>query len=118
MELKNTVRLSELDWLRVILIFAVFLHHVCMPFNGDNWHIMNNDSSKVLDDIMVYFEQFRLPILFFISGVGSVILLSKITVVKFIKDKFLRLFIPLLVGSLLVIPLKTMKSQLITACQI
>jgi glucan biosynthesis protein C len=104
MELKNTVRLSELDWLRVILIFAVFLHHVCMPFNGDNWHIMNNDSSKVLDDIMVYFEQFRLPILFFISGVGSVILLSKVTVVKFIKDKFLRLFIPLLIGSLLVIP--------------
>jgi glucan biosynthesis protein C len=104
MELKNTVRLYELDWLRVILIFAVFLHHVCMPFNGDNWHIMNNDSSKVLDDIMVYFEQFRLPILFFISGVGSVILLSKVTVVKFIKDKFLRLFIPLLIGSLLVIP--------------
>ncbi len=104
MELKNTVRFSELDWLRVILIFAVFLHHVCMPFNGDGWHIMNSESSKVLDDIMVYFEQFRLPILFFISGVGSVILLSKITVVKFIKDKLLRLFIPLLVGSLLVIP--------------
>jgi len=104
MELKNTVRFSELDWLRVILIFAVFLHHVCMPFNGDGWHIMNNDSSKMLDDIMVYFEQFRLPILFFISGVGSVILLSKVTVVKFVKDKFLRLFIPLLIGSLLVIP--------------
>ncbi|GAA0818252.1 hypothetical protein GCM10009111_20720 [Colwellia asteriadis] len=75
-----------------------------MPFNGDNWHIMNNDSSKLLDDIMVYFEQFRLPILFFISGVGSVILLAKVTVVKFIKDKFLRLFIPLLVSSLVVIP--------------
>lgn len=104
MEFKNTVRFSELDWLRVILIFAVFLHHVCMPFNGDDWHIMNNDSSKILDDIMVYFEQFRLPILFFISGVGSVILLSKVTVVRFVKDKFLRLFIPLLIGSLLVIP--------------
>lgn len=104
MELKNTVRLSELDWLRVILIFAVFLHHVCMPFNGDDWHIMNNESSKVLDDVMVYFEQFRLPILFFISGVGAVILLSKITIKKFALDKMARLFIPLLVGSLLVIP--------------
>ncbi|ALO36229.1 hypothetical protein CMT41_16930 [Colwellia sp. MT41] len=102
----NTIdsRLTELDWLRVTLIFAVFLHHVFMPFNGDGWHIMNNESSKILDDIMVYFEQFRLPILFFISGVGSVILLSKITVKKFVLDKFLRLFIPLLAGSLLVIP--------------
>jgi glucan biosynthesis protein C len=79
MELKNTSRLSELDWLRVILIFAVFVHHICMPFNGENWHIMNNESSKVLDDVMVYFEQFRLPILFFIAGVGAVILLSKVT---------------------------------------
>jgi hypothetical protein len=104
MELNKTVRLSELDWLRVILIFAVFLHHVCMPFNGDGWHIMNNESSKVLDDIMVYFEQFRLPILFFISGVGSVILLSKVTAKKFILDKVTRLLIPLIIGSLLIVP--------------
>jgi len=107
MALKNTVRLSELDWLRVILIFAVFLHHVCMPFNGDGWHIMNSESSKLLDDIMVYFEQFRLPILFFISGVGSVILLSKVSAKKFTLDKVTRLLIPLLIGSLLIVPPQT-----------
>jgi hypothetical protein len=107
MGLKNTVRLSELDWLRVILIFAVFLHHVCMPFNGDGWHIMNGESSKLLDDIMVYFEQFRLPILFFISGVGSVILLSKVSAKKFTLDKVTRLLIPLLIGSLLIVPPQT-----------
>jgi len=104
MDLKDTARFSELDWLRVILILAVFIHHVCMPFNGDQWHIMNNDSSKVLDDIMVYFEQFRLPILFFISGAGAVILLTKITAKKFVLNKLTRLFIPLIVGILLVIP--------------
>jgi hypothetical protein len=107
MELKNRLRLSELDWLRVILIFAVFFHHVCMPFNGDDWHIMNSESSKLLDDIMVYFEQFRLPILFFISGVGSVILLSKVTVQKFTLDKLTRLLIPLFIGSLLIVPPQT-----------
>ncbi len=104
MEHTKTTRLSELDWLRVILILAVFFHHVCMPFNGDDWHIMNNDSSKVLDDIMVYFEQFRLPILFFISGAGSVILLAKITVKKFVLNKITRLLIPLLVGILFIVP--------------
>ena len=104
MQLKNNQRLPELDWLRVILIFAVFIHHVCMPFNGDNWHIMNTESSKLLDDVMVYFEQFRLPTLFFISGVGAVILLSKISVKKFASDKLLRLLIPLIVGVLLVVP--------------
>ena len=89
MDFNKIKRLPELDWLRVILILAVFLHHVCMPFNGDGWHVVNNESSKILDDIMVYFEQFRLPILFFISGVGSVILLSKLTVKAFAIDKIL-----------------------------
>lgn len=107
MDLKQTVRFTELDWLRVILIFAVFLHHVCMPFNGDNWHIMNSESSKTLDDIMVYFEQFRLPILFFISGVGAVILLSKVSAKQFALDKILRLLIPLFVGLILIIPPQT-----------
>ncbi|MBQ4889557.1 acyltransferase [Shewanella sp. MMG014] len=107
MDLNYDSRYSELDWLRVILIFAVFLHHVLMPFNGDDWHIMNTESSKLLDDTMVYFEQFRLPTLFFISGAGCVILLSKISVKQFFKDKFTRLFIPLLAGSILIIPPQT-----------
>lgn len=97
-------RYHELDWLRVILIFTVFLHHVFMPFNGDDWHIMNNESSKLLDDIMVYFEQFRLPILFLISGAASAILLERKTIKVYTKQRILRLFIPLMVGILIVVP--------------
>jgi glucan biosynthesis protein C len=105
--LNNNTRISELDWLRVILIVAVFCHHVFMPFNGDKWHIMNSESSKLLDDIMVYFEQLRLPTLFFISGVGSVLLLNKIKASQFLRDKLLRLFVPLLVGVLFIVPPQT-----------
>jgi glucan biosynthesis protein C len=97
-------RYSELDWLRIGLIFAVFLHHVFMPFNGDSWHVMNNDSSKLLDDIMVYFEQLRLQSLFFIAGAGSFLLLQKVRVREFLKSKFHRLFVPLLVGMILIVP--------------
>ena len=97
-------RYSELDWLRVILIFAVFLHHAFMPFNGDGWHVMNNESSKVLDDIMVYFEQLRLQTLFFIAGAGSLLLLQKTSAKSFMLSKFHRLFIPLLVGMILIVP--------------
>jgi len=107
MDHKSTVlskRLSELDWLRVILVFAVFLHHVGMPFNGDGWVIMNKDSSKALDDFMVYFEQFRLPTLFMIAGVGAHLLLNKKRPFAFALDKVKRLLIPLLVGILLIIP--------------
>lgn len=97
-------RIAAIDWLRVILIFAVFLHHVFMPFNGDGWHIMNEESSKVLDNTMVYFEQLRLQSLFFIAGLGCTLLLNKMSVKAFLTNKFHRLFIPLLVGMILIIP--------------
>jgi hypothetical protein len=41
---------------------------------------------------------------FFIAGVGSVLLLRKVYPSQFLRDKFFRLFIPLLVGVLLVVP--------------
>lgn len=101
---QNFRRISELDWVRVFVIFAVFLHHVGMPFNGDDWLIMNETSSKLLDDIMVFFEQFRLPILFLVAGAGASLLLNRRTAKAFAWDKVKRLFIPLLVGMLFINP--------------
>lgn len=100
-------RRFELDWLRVASVSLVFLHHVCMPFNGDHWHIMNAQSSKALDDIMVYFEQWRLPLLLIISGAGTMMAFSKRSVWGFVKERVRRLFIPLVVGVLIIVPPQT-----------
>ncbi|WP_105169909.1 acyltransferase family protein [Pseudoalteromonas sp. T1lg23B] len=100
----DKARYSELDWLRVMLILAVFLHHVFMPFNGDGWHVMNRESSKLLDDIMVYFEQLRLQTLFFIAGAGSYLLLQRTTTSTFLMSKFHRLLVPLLIGMMFIVP--------------
>ncbi|CAL2074976.1 acyltransferase [Tenacibaculum sp. 190524A05c] len=103
----TTKRRYDLDWLRVISVFAVFLHHVFMPFNGDEFHIMNSESSKLLDDVMVYFEQFRLPLLFFVSGVGTVFAFSKRNWKEFIIERSKRLLIPLFFGVAILIPPQT-----------
>lgn len=100
-------RRYDLDWLRVIAILAVYFHHVGMPFNGDGFHIMNAESSKLLDDIMVYFEQFRLPLLFLISGTGTVLAFSKRTWKQFFKERSGRLLIPLFFGVLFIVPPQT-----------
>ncbi len=100
-------RYYELDWLRVILILAVFLHHVFMPFNGDDWHVTNADSSKLLDDLMVYFEQIRLPVLFFIAGAGSYLLLQRSSGLAFLKSKIYRLIVPFFIGMMLIVPPQT-----------
>ena len=103
----TTTRRYDLDWLRVIAILAVYFHHLGMPFNGDGFHIMNSESSKLLDDIMVYFEQFRLPLLFLISGTGTVLAFSKRTWKQFFKERTGRLLIPLFFGILCIVPPQT-----------
>ena len=104
----NTLkRRYDLDWLRIIAIMAVYFHHIGMPFNGDDFHIMNATSSKLLDDIMVYFEQFRLPLLFLISGIGTVFAFSKRTWRRFLKERTSRLLIPLFFGVLFIVPPQT-----------
>lgn len=105
--MQKTQRRYDLDWWRVISIFLVFLHHIGMPFNGDDFHIMNETSSKLLDDIMVFFEQFRLPLLFIISGTGTVFAFSKRTWSQFIKERASRLVIPLVFGVLIIVPPQT-----------
>jgi peptidoglycan/LPS O-acetylase OafA/YrhL len=103
----TTTRRYDLDWLRVIAILAVYFHHLGMPFNGDGFHIMNSESSKLLDDIMVYFEQFRLPLLFLISGTGTLLAFSKRTWKQFSKERTGRLLIPLIFGILFIVPPQT-----------
>ncbi len=100
-------RRYDLDWLRVITIIAVYLHHIGMPFNGDHFHIMNAQSSKILDDVMVFFEQFRLPLLFLISGTGTMYAFSKRTWFQFVKERSRRLLIPLCFGIIFIVPPQT-----------
>lgn len=100
-------RRHDLDWWRVIAIFTVYLHHICMPFNGDGYHIMNAESSRVLDDIMVFFEQIRLPLLFLISGTGTVFAFSKRSWWQFVKERGYRLLVPLVFGVLVIVPPQT-----------
>ncbi|MBJ2174435.1 acyltransferase [Aureibaculum sp. A20] len=105
--MKEIKRRYDLDWLRVIAILAVYFHHIGMPFNGDKFHIMNTDTSKILDDIMVFFEQFRLPLLFLVSGAGTIFAFSKRTWIQFLKERSTRLLIPLVFGVLFIVPPQT-----------
>jgi len=105
--LEKKFRRYDIDWFRVIAILAVYLHHVGMPFNGDKFHIMNSESSQLLDDIMVFFEQFRLPLLFLISGTGTMFAFSKRSWIQFLKERSKRLLIPLIFGTLFIVPPQT-----------
>ncbi|QCW99685.1 acyltransferase [Aggregatimonas sangjinii] len=105
--MQQSQRRYDIDWWRVIAIIAVYLHHICMPFNGDGYHIVNAESSKVLDDVMVFFEQIRLPLLFLISGTATVFAFSKRSWWQFVRERSYRLLIPLVFGLLFIVPPQT-----------
>lgn len=86
---------------------GVLFFHSAMPFVAEwEWHIKNKETSNLLLEFNFFLSRFRMPLLFFISGAVTHIMLQKRTTVQFIGLRFKRLFIPLLFGVLLIVPLQ------------
>lgn len=98
-------RQAYLDWLRIAAILGVIFFHSAMPFVQDeNWHVFNKERSDLLSEFNFWLSRFRMPLLFFISGAVSYYMLIKYDGKYFIKQRFLRLMIPLLFGMLVIVP--------------
>ena len=96
---EKTNRLFELDWLRVLAIFTVFIYHSLRFFTIEDWHVKNPSTYGSLEILANYLEIWMMPLIFMISG-ASVFLATRKNkpIRKFIWDKILRLLVPLLVG--------------------
>ncbi|KQC31780.1 glucan biosynthesis protein [Flagellimonas eckloniae] len=98
------MRRYDLDWLRVIVFGLLIFYHVGMFFVPWGWHVKNNVTYDWLRWPMIFLNQWRLPILFVISGMGTYYALGKRSLWKFNLERYLRLGIPLGVGMLLIVP--------------
>jgi glucans biosynthesis protein C len=97
------MRKNELDWLRVILFGLLIFYHVGMFFVPWEFHIKNNEIYPGLRYPMLFLNQWRLPLLFVISGMGTCFALGKRTAGQFAGERFTRLMVPLLVGMLVIV---------------
>lgn len=96
-------RRHDIDWIRVMVFDLLILYHVGMFFVPWGWHIKNNVISEAFVVPMAFINQWRLPILFVISGMGTRFALSYRTGGEFISERTKRLLIPLLFGSLIIV---------------
>ncbi|MBI4852142.1 MAG: acyltransferase family protein [Acidobacteria bacterium] len=94
----------ELDWLRIIAIVILLFYHVGMAFVSWSWHIKNQETSTLLEDIMVWFHQWRMPLLLFISGAATYFALGKKSTKKYLSDRVKRLLVPLVFGFFVIVP--------------
>ncbi len=102
MDSKVHTRYNYLDWLRVLGILFVFIYHTNRLYNVEDWAVKNNiwyPSAQVWNDFVT---SFMMPLMFVISGASLFYALGKGRggFGKFLKDKVLRLLVPLLVADL------------------
>ena len=99
MDTKNTQRKYDLDWLRVMSILMVFIYHSTRFFNLGNWHVKNSVTYFWVEVWNAFATNWMMPLIFVISGASIFFALGKGGFGKFLKDKVLRLLVPLLVGA-------------------
>ena len=100
----NNQRRYDLDWLRVIAILLLHGFHTGMAYNGWWWHIKHEITLDELNYPMAILAAWRMPLLFVISGIGTVFALKSRRLSGFIWERHRRLLVPVLAGMALVIP--------------
>jgi len=96
-------RRYDLDWLRIVAFGLLILYHIGMFYVPWPWHVKSEhapvDSLQIPMRLM---NSWRLPLLFFVSGVAVRFAIDKKPHTSFIANRFVRLFVPLLFGMLVV----------------
>jgi peptidoglycan/LPS O-acetylase OafA/YrhL len=91
-------RRYDLDWLRIILIGFVFIFHSGRFFDTGGWHVKNAETFFSVQVWTTFLANWMMPAIFVVSG-ASLFFAMKGSNGKFIKDKVLRLLVPLVVGA-------------------
>ncbi len=97
-------RRYDLDWLRVLVFALLILYHVGMMYVSWIWHIKSEHRSLVLESVMTFVNQWRLPLLFLISGIATSIILRKMRTGLFAWSRLKRLLLPLIFAVIFLIP--------------
>ena len=91
-------RSYELDWLRIVATILIFFFHCARIFNYGDWEIKNKEKDIGLSIFIWYVDFWVIPIFFVIAGMGTFYALGVRKEKEYIKERFNRLMIPLIVG--------------------
>ncbi len=98
-------RRHEFDWLRVIAFFVLIYFHTAIIFVPGGLPLLQNaDTSQVLDIFVQISSQFRLGLLFMVSGLGVAFASRRRDRRSFLLERSWRLLLPLVIGILLWVP--------------
>ena len=98
-------RRYDVDWLRLIAFMLLIYFHAAIVFIPAGIPmIQNHQSSLVLQMFVAFLQEFRLGLLFIVSGIGVSYALGKRDRAAFFRERAQRLLVPLVFGILVVVP--------------
>ncbi len=102
--MQHSIRRNDLDWLRVIAFYILIFFHVGMVFVPWEFHLKNNVTVEWFETWMAFLHQWRLPLLFMISGIVLYHSMGKRVGKKYFGERSKRLLIPLIFGMFVIVP--------------
>jgi glucans biosynthesis protein C len=98
-------RRYDIDWLRTLAFMLLIFYHIGQFYVTDwGWHVKSAYQSEFLKNIMLMVNQWRMPLIFLISGVALALVEPKINNMQLLKTRFVRVLIPLVIGMYLIVP--------------
>jgi glucans biosynthesis protein C len=100
----SDTRRYDLDWLRVLAFILLILYHTGMFFVSWEYHVKNDVISEPMEMPMLFLNQWRMPLLFLISGSAVYFALGRRSAGRFSFERIKRLLLPLAFGMLVIVP--------------
>lgn len=105
--MQTTNRRYDIDWIRVIAIGLLLIYHVAIGFQP--WGMMiafitNDQSWTSLWIPMSMLNVWRIPLLFFVSGMGVYFALQNRNWKQLITERAKRILVPFLFGAVALVP--------------
>ncbi len=104
----NTDRRYDIDWLRVIAIGLLIIYHIAIIFQPWAVFIGFMRSTELMESLwypMTLLNVWRIPLLFFVSGMGVYFAMQKRNVKQLLLERGRRILLPYLFGIVAVAPL-------------
>lgn len=100
-------RRYDLDWLRVLAVLVlIYFHTAAIFYSGPlgEFYIRNDQSSREMGLFISFIHQWHIPLFFLLSGAATWFALGHRTGTEYVINRFQRLFIPFLFGTLVLVP--------------
>ena len=78
--------------------------HAALSFTSIPWVVQDSQQSETYHVLFAFIHGFRMPLFFMLSGFFTAMMWRKRGLASLVKHRFKRIFLPLVIGCLTIVP--------------